>query len=184
MSFRQKVAGAAADPAANHWKSRRKIMESTLANPVSTAAVPTRTEAARTAQDAGSTGLPRAQVWTGRVLSGFAVLFLAFDTVMKLLLVPEATKGTVDLGYPSSALFGIGVVELICLVAYLVPRTAVLGAVLFTGYLGGAIATHVRVGNPLFTHVLFPVYVAAFIWGGLYLRDRALRAVLPFRNPS
>jgi hypothetical protein len=101
---------------------------------------------------------------------------------MKLLLVPEATKSTADLGYPTSALFAIGVLELICLVAYLIPRTAVLGAVLFTGYLGGAIATHVRIENPLFTHVLFPVYVAAFIWGGLYLRDRALRAVLPFRR--
>lgn len=158
-------------------------MESTLQSPLSTAAVPARTEA-RTAQVAGSTALPRAQVWTGRTLSGLAVLFMAFDTVMKLLLVPEATQSTVDLGYPSSALFGIGVLELICLVAYLIPRTAVLGAVLFTGYLGGAIATHVRIGNPLFTHVLFPVYVAAFIWGGLYLRDRALRAVLPFRRPS
>jgi DoxX-like family len=137
--------------------------------------------AARVTETPGTGGeiMESRQLWTGRLLSGLAVLFLAFDTVMKLLLVPDAVKGTADLGYPTSALFGIGVLELICLVAYLIPRTAVLGAVLFTGYLGGAIATHVRMENPLFTHVLFPVYVAAFIWGGLYLRNRKLRAVLP-----
>jgi hypothetical protein len=124
----------------------------------------------------------RAALWTGRALSGFITLLLALDCAMKLLRNPEALKGTEELGYPASAVLVIGVIQLVCLVAYVIPRTAVLGAVLLTGYLGGAIATHVRVGNPLFTHVLFPVYVAAFIWGGLYLRDRALRAVLPFRR--
>jgi hypothetical protein len=124
----------------------------------------------------------RAQLWTGRGLSGFAVLFLTFDLAMKLLHTTAAVQGSTELGYPESSVLTIGVIELACLIVYLIPRTAVLGAVLFTGYLGGAIATHVRLDNPLFTHVLFPIYIAAFIWGGLYLRDRTLRAVLPFRK--
>ena len=153
-------------------------MESTLTQPFAATSTPDSAAPAR-AHD-----LPRVQVWTGRVLSGLAVLFLTGDTVFKLVASPEALKGTAELGWSPSAVFAIGVIELVCLVAYLVPRTAVLGAVLFTGYLGGAIATHLRIENPLFTHVLFPVYVAAFIWGGLFLRDRALRAVLPFRKPA
>ncbi len=153
-------------------------METTLTQPFATELD------ARTARATHATDLPRVQVWTGRILSGLAVLFRAGDTVFNHVASPEALKSTAELGWSTSAVLGIGVIELVCLIAYLVPRTAVLGAVLFTGYLGGAIATHWRLDNPLFTHVLFPVYVAAFIWGGLYLRDRALRAVLPFRKPS
>lgn len=151
-------------------------MESTLTNPFPTSS------ATRTAASPSATDIPRWQLWTGRVLSGLAVLFMAPDTVFKFVASPEALKATAELGWQPSTVFTIGVIELVCLIAYLVPRTAVLGAVLFTGYLGGAIATHLRIDNPLFTHVLFPVYVAAFIWGGLFLRDRALRAVLPFRK--
>ena len=116
-------------------------------------------------------------IWTGRILSGLAVLFLAFDISLKLLQVPMAVEGTTQLGYPASSLFGIGVLQLICLIVYLIPRTAIIGAILWTGYLGGAIATHVRVGNPLFTHILFPIYVAAFLWAGLWLRDRRVGAL-------
>jgi hypothetical protein len=105
-------------------------------------------------------------------------LFLAMDAVMKVLALPVAVQGTADLGYPTSTVFAIGVVQLICLAVYVVPRTAVLGAVLWTGYLGGAIATHVRVESPLFTHTLFPIYVAAFLWGGLWLRDRRVAALI------
>jgi hypothetical protein len=119
-------------------------------------------------------------LWTGRVLSGLGVLFLSFDAVVKLLRLPQAIEGTTRLGYPASVIFGLGVVQVACLAFYLVPRTAVLGAVLWTGYLGGAIATHVRVGDPLFSHVLFPVYVAALLWGGLWLRDARVRSILPF----
>jgi hypothetical protein len=122
------------------------------------------------------------RVWTGRVLSGLAVLFLAFDAVMKLVMAPEAVKGTTELGYPAHVLFGLGVVQLVCLAVYLVPRTAIVGAVLWTGYLGGAIATHVRVDNPLFSHVLFPTYVAALLWLGLYLRDARVRALIAART--
>ena len=119
-----------------------------------------------------------AQVWTGRVLSGLAVLFLAMDATMKVLQVPAAVEGTTKLGYPAGALLPLGIIQLACLAAYLIPRTRVLGAILWTGYLGGAVATHVRVGNPLFSHILFPIYVATLLWGGLYLRDARLRAVL------
>jgi hypothetical protein len=120
--------------------------------------------------------------WGGRALSGAAVAFLAFDAALKILRLPAAVEGTAQLGYPASATFGIGVVLAACIVVHLVPRTAVLGAVLLTGYLGGAVATQVRVGNPLFTHVLAAVYVAAFVWAGLWLRDRRVRALLGERG--
>ena len=119
-----------------------------------------------------------AQVWTGRVLSAIAVLFLAFDATMKLMRVPAAVEGTTQLGYSADVLVPLGIIQLVCLAAYLIPRIAPLGAVLWTGYLGGAIATHVRHGDPLFTHVLFPVYVAVLLWGGLWLRDARIRSVL------
>lgn len=120
-------------------------------------------------------------LWTGRVLSGLAVLFLVFDSVGKLLQVPPVVAGSIQLGYPADVVFGLGVTLLSCVLLYVIPRTSVLGALLLTGYLGGAVATHVRVGNPLFSHTLFPTYVAAFVWGGLFLRNPRLRAFLPWR---
>jgi hypothetical protein len=120
----------------------------------------------------------KAARWTGRILSATVSLLLAFDALMKLLRIPPVMKATVQLGYPTHAVFGIGVVLAICVVAYVIPRTSLLGAVLLTGYLGGAIATHVRVGDPLWTHTLFPIYVAAVIWAGLVLRDERLRGFL------
>jgi len=118
----------------------------------------------------------------GYVLTGLVALFLTFDTVMKLLQLAPAVQGTTELGYPAGTVIVIGVIELVCLVLYLVPRTSVLGALVLTGYLGGAIATHVRVGSPLPTHTLFPIYVALMVWGGLYLRESRLRELLPFRT--
>jgi DoxX-like protein len=120
--------------------------------------------------------------WSGRVLSGLALLFLSFDIVLKIFMLPPAVAGTVELGYPTNTIFVLGVIELGCLVLYLVPRTAVLGAVLWTGYLGGAVATHVRLAHPLLSHTLFPIYVAALLWGGLWLRDRRLRGILGGRS--
>ena len=120
-------------------------------------------------------------LWAGRILSGLAVLFLLFDATLKVLQLPVAVQGTRELGYPESVILGLGIVQLVCLVLYLVPRTSVLGAVLWTGYLGGAVATHVRIGHPLLSHVLFPVYVATLLWAGLWLRDERLRAVFPIR---
>ena len=119
---------------------------------------------------------------TGRILSGLAVAFLSFDAAMKLLQLSAAVQGTTELGYPARVVLPLGLLQLILLVIYCVPRTSVLGAILWTGYLGGAIATHVRLSNPLFTHVLFPVYVAALLWGGLWLRNAALRVLLPLER--
>ena len=123
-----------------------------------------------------------AKLWTARILTGIAVLFLTFDTVIKLIVIQPVTDSMTDLGYPVTLARTIGIIELACLIIYLVPRTSVLGAVLWTGYLGGAIATHLRLGNPLPTHTLFPIYIALMLWGGLYLRDERLRALLPFRT--
>jgi hypothetical protein len=122
--------------------------------------------------------------WTyriGIVLSVIPALFLTFDTVIKFTDLEVVRQSMIDLGYHSTSALTIGLIELVCLALYLTPRTSVLGAVLLTGYLGGAIATHVRVGNPLFSHVLFPTYVAAMVWGGLFLRDARLRVLLPVR---
>lgn len=119
---------------------------------------------------------------TGRILSGLAILFLTFDSVGKLLEVPPVVAGTVELGYPTTLVFTLGVILSLCVVAHAIPVTSVLGAVLLTGYLGGAIATHVRVGNPLLSHTLFPIYVAVLVWGGLFLREPRVRALLPFRS--
>jgi hypothetical protein len=123
-------------------------------------------------------------IWTGRVLTGLAVLFLLFDSTGKLLEVQPVIDGTRQLGYPRDIVFSLGVILLACLVVYLIPRTSVLGALLVTGYLGGAVAAQARVENPLFSHILFPTYVAIFIWGGLVLRDARLRAFAPWRRQS
>lgn len=126
----------------------------------------------------------RSQQWTGRVLSALAILFLLFDAIGKLVRPPQVIEGTTQLGWPVSVILTLGVIQVVCLVLYAVPRTAVLGAILWTGYLGGAVATHVRIENPLFTHILFPTYVAALLWGGLWLRDRRLRDLLPLRRAN
>jgi DoxX-like family len=132
---------------------------------------------------AGGEGPSRRAVVAGRVLSGLVVAFLLFDATMKVLEVRPALEGTIELGYPPGIIFSLGLLQLACLVVYLVPRTAVLGAVLWTGYLGGAIATHVRVEHPLFSHVLFPLYVAVPLWAGLWLRDRRVRALFDVTRP-
>ena len=118
----------------------------------------------------------------GYALTAFVALFLTFDTLLKVLKLAPAVQGTTELGYPAGTVLWIGLIELVCLALYLVPRTSVLGALLLTGYLGGAIATHVRVGSPLVSHTLFPIYVALMLWGGLYLRESRLSQLLPFRN--
>ena len=146
-----------------------------------TGSAPTALESTGDARTALDSNRSKKALWAGRILSALAILFLLFDAVVKLLRHPVAVEGAIQLGYPESVVFGLGIVLLVCLVLYLVPRTSVLGAILFTGYLGGAVATHVRVGNPVFSHILFPTYVAAFLWAGLWLRDQRLRASLPFR---
>lgn len=121
-------------------------------------------------------------LWTSRIMGGIAVLFMLFDTGIKLVRESHAVEGTTQLGYPDGAVQLLGIIEAVCLVLYLIPRTSVLGMVLLTGYFGGAVATHVRLENPLFSHVLFSVYIALLMWGSLYLREPRLRALLPFRT--
>ena len=119
----------------------------------------------------------------GWVLSGLAIAFLLMDATMKLLALPVVLETSGPLGFPGAAMArGLGVLLLVCTLLYAAPQTAVLGAILLTGYLGGAVATHVRVGDPLFSYVLFGVYVGVFLWLGLYLRDARLRALVPLRS--
>lgn len=131
-----------------------------------------------------SSSSSRGMLWTGRVFSGLVILFLIFDAVIKLIPVSEVLSSMRELGYPVSIDMarGLGLLLLICTALYVWPRTALLGAVLLTGYLGGAIATHLRVGSPLFSHLFFGVYLGLLIWGGLYLRDPDIRALFPFRR--
>jgi len=120
-------------------------------------------------------------IWTGRIMSALTTLFLLMDGVMKLFKPRVVVETTVQLGYPESSIVGIGIVLLVCTACYLVRRTAILGAVLLTGYLGGAVATQVRVGAPVF-NIFFPVILGAMLWGGLWLRDRLLQELLPTRK--
>jgi hypothetical protein len=123
--------------------------------------------------------ITKTQRLAGRFLSGFATLFLLLDGTAKVLQLEPVLEGARQLGYPTDTVFTLGVVLLACLALYVIPWTAGLGALLLTGYLGGAVATHVRVASPLLSHVLFPIYVAALLWGGLVLRNPSLRAIVP-----
>jgi hypothetical protein len=104
------------------------------------------------------------------------------DGVMKVMMLPVVVEGTKRAGYPEGSMFGIGCVLLVCTLLYAIPRTSILGAILLTGYLGGAVATHVRMSDPLFSHALFPVYFGVLAWGGLYLREGRLPALIPLRK--
>jgi hypothetical protein len=123
----------------------------------------------------------RKMLWAGRIISAIPILFLLLDGVAKLFKPAPVVEATVKLGYPESVIIGLGIVLLVCTVLYAIPLTSVLGAILLTGYLGGAVATHVRVGDKLF-NILFPGLVGVLVWGGLYLRDERLRALIPLRR--
>lgn len=128
-----------------------------------------------------NTVISKKSLWAGRILSGLAILFLLFDATMKFFmdkLPPEALEAGAALQWPIELMPTVGTILLICTILYIIPRTSVLGAVLLTGYLGGAVASHVRVSNPLFTHTLFPIYIAVFVWLGLYLRDNRVKLFL------
>jgi hypothetical protein len=131
--------------------------------------------------DTKTASVSNKRVWTGRILSGLTTLFLLFDGVMKLVKPTPVVEGTVRLGYNESVIIPLGILLTACAIIYAIPRTAALGAILLTGYLGGAVATHVRAGEPWFP-ILFPVIVGILVWGGLYLRDDRLRALIPLRN--
>jgi hypothetical protein len=126
----------------------------------------------------------RTGLYTGYVLSVLAILFLVMDAGMKFTQNPQVIAAQKQLEFPMQITPAIGVLALVCIALYAIPITSVLGALLLTGYFGGAIALHLRVDNPLFTHILFPVYIALFVWGGLWFRDRKLREVLPLVRPA
>ena len=121
------------------------------------------------------------KLWPGRVLTAVPVLFLAFDVTIKLMRIQPVVDSFTQLGIPVELARLVGTVELICLVLYCIPRTAVLGATLLTGYLGGAVLTHLRIGSPLLSHTLFPVYLGIMLWGALWLRDLRVRVLIPLR---
>jgi hypothetical protein len=123
-------------------------------------------------------------LWTGRVMSGLIILFLLMDGAIKMVPIQPVTDSLKELGYPTSDAFArlLGIIVLVGTALYAWPRTAVLGAILLTGLFGGAIASHLRLGDPLFSHTLFGVYLGALMWGGLWFRDPALRALLPLRR--
>lgn len=120
-------------------------------------------------------------LWSGRIISALGVLFMLFDSIIKVLRLAPAVEATTQLGYAESLVMGIGIIQLICLAVYVIPRTSVLGAILLTGYLGGAVATQVRAGSPPFA-IIFPFLIAALVWGGLYLTEERLRALVPLRK--
>ncbi len=117
-------------------------------------------------------------LWAGYIMAALPVLLLLMSGTMKIIAPPNVIEGFVHLGYSESLAFGIGIVELLCVVLYIIPKTAVLGAILLTGYLGGATASHVRIGEPFHMAVLLGVLV----WGGLFMRDARLRALIPLRS--
>jgi hypothetical protein len=121
---------------------------------------------------------PVSRRWAGRIVSGLPVAFLIFDSVIKLVKIGPVTESMARMGYPDHLARGIGLLEICCLAVYLVPRWAALGATLLTGFLGGAVATHLRLGDPLASHTLFPIYVATMLWAGLWLRDARVRALV------
>jgi hypothetical protein len=121
--------------------------------------------------------------WLGRLLSGLVIIFLLFDGAIKLVPWPVVTESMDRIGYGSSETLArsLGFITIVCTILYAVPPTSILGAILLTGYLGGAMASHLRIGSPLFTHTLFGFYLGLMVWGGLWLRDRKLRTLMPWR---
>ena len=130
---------------------------------------------------AAQIAVSNSSLWAGRIVTGLVALFLLADGVGKLLKPEMVVSETVRLGYPESVILPIGVVLIVCTILYLIPTTSILGAILLTGYLGGAVATHVRAGEPLFS-VLFAIAFGVLVWLGLYLRDPRLRALLPLQK--
>jgi len=128
--------------------------------------------------------ISKPKLWTSYVMSGLVILFMLFDSIMKFVKPPEAIEGTLALGYTEQHLPILGTLGLTSTLLYIFPRTSVLGAILLTGYFGGAVATHVRLNNPLFTHILFTVYFGILIWGGLWLRNSKLRELFPLSQSN
>jgi hypothetical protein len=129
-----------------------------------------------------SLGVSKKALWAGRTISTVIVLLLVLDGVMKFFKPQPVVDAFAQLGIPITLDFAIGILLLLCTLLYALPATSILGAILLTGYLGGAVMSHLRVGDPLFTHVLFPTYLGSLLWLGLYLRDPRLRVLIPLRS--
>jgi hypothetical protein len=121
-------------------------------------------------------------LWTGRIFSGLVTAFLLFDAGIHLMKPAPVVEGFAKLGFPIRLAIPLGIIELVCILFYVVPRTTILGAILLTGYLGGALAIQLPTGNSLFGEILFPVYTGVIVWGGIYLRDDRLRTLIPLRS--
>jgi hypothetical protein len=134
------------------------------------------------ASDTTAAPTSKGMLWTGRIMSALVVLFMLLDGVSHLLKPKQVVDAFVRIGFPVSLSVPIGVILLVCVVLYAIPRTSILGAILLTGYLGGAVVTNLRAGSSLFGETLFPVYFGILVWGGLYGRDARLRALIPFRS--
>ena len=128
--------------------------------------------------DTQTAPVSKKMLWAGTIMSALPVLMLLFSGVMKLMKPASVVEGFARLGYPESLAVGIGILEIVCTVVYLIPRSSILGAILLTAYLGGATATHVRIGEPFY----MPIVLAVLVWGGLFLRDERLRALIPLRR--
>jgi DoxX-like family len=128
---------------------------------------------------AQTTPVSSKSLWAGYVMSGLVVAFLLFDGAIKLIPLDVVIETSEQLGIPAGHARTLGILTLVCTILYAIPRTSVLGAILLTGYLGGAVATHMRAGSPLFSHLMFGVYLGLMIWGGLFLRDERLRSLVP-----
>ena len=133
---------------------------------------------------AGKAPVSKPALWLGRVLSGLVILFLLFDGAIKLVpwSVVTETMNRIGSGSSETLARSLGIITIVCTVLYAIPPTSILGAILLTGYLGGAMASHLRIGSPLFSHILFGFYLGLMVWGGLWLRDKRLRASIPFRR--
>jgi hypothetical protein len=129
---------------------------------------------------AATNTVSKGKLWTSRVMGGLVILFMLADSIFKFIQPVEVVQGTIDLGYGAHHIGVIGALGLLSVLLYAFPRTAVLGAIMLTGYFGGAVATHLRLDNPLFSHTIFPVYLGVLAWGALWLRDERVRKIMPF----
>ncbi len=123
--------------------------------------------------------ISKSRLWTSRILSGIVILFMLLDSIFKIIPNQEVATASAALGFSAHHIPIIGILGICCIILYAVPRTAIFGAILLTAYFGGVVATHFRLDNPLFSHTLFPVYLALFAWGGLWLRNGRLRELMP-----
>jgi hypothetical protein len=126
--------------------------------------------------------ISKSRLWTARIMSGLVILFMLFDSILKFIKPAPVVEGTQQLGYSEHHIIVIATLGLLSTILYAIPRTTVLGALLLTGYFGGVVATHIRVDNPLFTHTLFPVYLAVLTWGGIWLRNEKVRKLIPLQK--